>query len=149
MLFQTVPAANDVATRPDLKSHADATTMMMITADAARIPWSIVAVDKRKLLLILLFLLFFYARALDNVEMMTTVTVKASPLSSSSLPPTETTQATVTCSFSLVFFLVFRCQREHHIKDKPDEREKRRPSRSFLRARSLVRLRSFLLTNMI
>jgi len=105
LLFQTIPAANDVATRPDLKSHVDATTMMrMMAADAARIPWSIVAVDKKKLLLILLFLLFFCARKLDDVEMMTTVTVKASPLSSSSLPPAETTQATVTCSFSLDFF---------------------------------------------
>jgi hypothetical protein len=52
LLFQTIPAANDVATRPDLKSHADATTkMMMLTADAARIPWSIVAVDKIKVII--------------------------------------------------------------------------------------------------
>jgi hypothetical protein len=64
LLFQTIPAANDAATRPNLKSHADGTTKMMMTADAARIPWSIVAVDKEKLLLILLFLLlFFCARA--------------------------------------------------------------------------------------
>jgi hypothetical protein len=101
-----------MATRPDLKSHVDATTtmmmmVMMMTADAVRVPWSIVAVDKKKLLLILLFLRFFLrARAFDNVETMTTVTVKASPLSSSSLPPAETTQATVTCSFSLGFFFL-------------------------------------------
>jgi hypothetical protein len=78
-------------------------------------------------------------RAFDDVEMMTTVIVKASPLSSSSLPPAETTQATVTCSFSLDFFLVSRCQREYHIKDKPDERKRRRLSRVFfLLARSSV-----------
>jgi hypothetical protein len=51
LLFQTIPAANDVATRPDLKSHVDATTMMMMTADAARIPWSIVAVDKKEVII--------------------------------------------------------------------------------------------------
>jgi hypothetical protein len=63
LLFQTIPAANDLATRPDLKSHVDATTTMMMTADAARIPWSIVVVGKKKLLLILLFLLYFCARS--------------------------------------------------------------------------------------
>jgi hypothetical protein len=36
LLFQTIPVANDVATRPDLKSHADVTTTT--TIDAVRIP---------------------------------------------------------------------------------------------------------------
>jgi hypothetical protein len=36
LLFQTIPAANDMATRPNLKSHVDVTTTT--TTDAARIP---------------------------------------------------------------------------------------------------------------
>jgi hypothetical protein len=63
LLFQPIPAANYVATRPDLKSHADAKKPLVMTTDAVRIPWSIVNIGKKKFITNSSLPSFFYARA--------------------------------------------------------------------------------------